>query len=189
MYVAAVILLACLLGSLGGRAQLTVTMLVRAHGRSAALSLVAIGSALLTTTIWASAGTAIAAQLPEAMQVWIAVIALFVAAIELLIPVVPPQAKEPTRSFGAIALALIAKQMFDAPRLIVFAATIQAKDWTLVGLAAAIGSSLAILSEFLLPGSTLSSRANRTLRLVLMLACLAVTMYAVTTYSGAISAG
>lgn len=112
---------ACLLTSFGGRAHLTIAMLAASLGRSGGLLFVAMATALLATVTMALAGASLSAQFAGEPRKWIIFGAVLLAAIELAIPVNQPAAKEPTRSFGAIGLALLAKQIADAPRLCVFA--------------------------------------------------------------------
>ena len=81
-------------------------------------------------------------------------IALFLAAVELAWPVRAKAMREPTRSLGAALLVLLARQLTDAPRLLVFAiaAYSAAPWWTGIGgfLGSAGTSAMALFARELL---------------------------------------
>ncbi len=78
-----------------------------------------LAASLATAALAAAAGLLLGRLFPEAA--WPAALALLLAAAQLARSVAPETAREPTRSLFAIALVLIMRQAFDAPRLIILA--------------------------------------------------------------------
>lgn len=113
--------LAVALCSLGARDQLLVARLAE-HGRSgSALLAVAVPVAVLAAAGMAWAGSMVAAMLPTAARQMLVAFALLAAAAELAMPVREKPPAEPTRSLFALAIVLLARQLGDAARFLVFA--------------------------------------------------------------------
>ncbi|WP_435416911.1 hypothetical protein WAB17_08410 [Parerythrobacter aurantius] len=165
-----------LLVSLGARDQLLMAQL---SGRTGPGVLVAgLLAALASSCLMAWAGTVVAAQLfPEAGRMLIA-IALAVAAVELAWPIRSQPLREPTHSVFAAFLVLLARQIGDAGRFIVFAVS----AWTALPWLAAAGGALGGAGALAIGwamgpalGQTLPLRAiRRVLSAVLFLAALAI---------------
>lgn len=165
-----------LLVSLGARDQLLVARLA---GRTGPGLLVAgAAAATLSACVMALAGQMVAVQLfPEAGRMLVA-IALVVAAVELVWPVRQRAPREPTHSVFAAFVVLLARQISDAGRFLVFAIS----AWTALPWLAAAGGALAGTAALVLGwimGETLEvSVPLRPIRLalaaVLFLAALAI---------------
>ncbi len=132
------------LASFGARDQLLVARISGALGQSGALLGVAVFASAVTAGGMAIAGASISAILPAPQQDLLVAIGLAMAAIELIWPVRLRVQREPTRSYGAIALVMMVRQICDAARLGAFAlaaATISAPP---VGLGGALGGAGAL---------------------------------------------
>ena len=136
---------AVLLLSIGGRDQIMVARFSARLGQSGALLAVAISVSAATAAVMAYAGAHIAALLPVPAQHMLIAIALGVAALELFWPVRLREAKEPTRSLGAIAIVLLARQIGDAARFAVFAFAAATVLAPLAWLGGALGGAGAML--------------------------------------------
>ena len=99
--------------------------------------------------------------------------ALAIAAAELAYPIRIKTPQEPTRSLGAIAIVLLARQMGDGARFAVFAVA----AWTVVpltaGLGGALGGAAAVAVGWSVGSETLARWPLRIARLVLA-GCLAL---------------
>ena len=126
---------ACLLMSFCGRAHLTIGMMAISLGRSAGLLLVAVAASLFATAVVVLAGQQVAVNFNGEVLQWIIVVALIGGAAELVFPFDRPRADEPTRSLGAIGIVLFLRQIFDAPRLCLFAsaAALPSADHAVIG--------------------------------------------------------
>lgn len=140
----------CTLTAFGSRAHLLIAELGETLGRAIGLLAIAAFMALLTTAIMAILGAMLAEPLVGEERQWLIVCTLLLAALELALPVKTPRLVEPTRSLGAIALVLFARQIVDAPRLCAFAsaAALADPDHALAGggLAALLSTALAWFS-------------------------------------------
>lgn len=122
----------------GGRDQWMVAQWAAALGQSAALLAVAVVCACLSAGAMAWVGAEFAALLPRRAAQMLVAFALGVAAFELALPVRIKPPKEPTRSLGAFAIVLLARQVGDGARFAVFALA----AWTAVPLTAGLGGAL-----------------------------------------------
>jgi putative Ca2+/H+ antiporter (TMEM165/GDT1 family) len=91
----------------------------------------------------AYAGASIAAILPQRAADMLVAFALAIAAIELAWPVRVKPMREPTRSFIAIGAVLLARQVGDAARFVVFAFAAEATYPTTALIGGAIGGAAA----------------------------------------------
>lgn len=123
----------------GGRAQWLVARLSNDLGPSLGLLLCGLTTSGVAMGLSVWLGAMASAHFGSAALSAVAALALFGATGELLWPVRAPLAKEPTRSLGAISLVLFAKQVLDAPRLILFAVATQIPQAIVLGLGGAIG--------------------------------------------------
>lgn len=133
-----------LVASNGGRAQLLVAQLAKELGRSQGLLLVALATSCAAMALATWLGSLASTHLSEFLRTLLAAAAMGGASGRLLWPVRAASAKEPTRSLGAIALVLMARQLVDAPRLFIFAAATQLKFESLLGLGGALGTGLCL---------------------------------------------
>ncbi|MDX1703518.1 MAG: hypothetical protein R3235_04440 [Altererythrobacter ishigakiensis] len=174
MDAALIALAACLLTSFGGRAHLTISMLSGSLGRSPGLLVVSAATALLATLIAAALGAAVSGQFVGEARQMIVVGALLLAAIELAVPVTLAHPREPTRSLGAIALVLFARQLIDAPRLCIFASAAALANMDHAVLGGGIGAVLAATMVWIFSGREFDAKtlysARITLAVILLLA-------------------
>ncbi|MCJ2186568.1 hypothetical protein [Novosphingobium beihaiensis] len=140
-------LIAVLLAGIGARGQMTIAGLARAQGARPGVLIVALVSAVLTALLAAWAAHAVLAELPPPARMVFAAMALGLAGLESL--ALAPRRddpREPTRSLGALALVLLAQQVTDAARFLIFGMG--------VGLAAPIASGAAgVLGGAVLAGA------------------------------------
>ena len=118
-------LLAALAVGVGARDQLLVAWMAARPGARAGpglgLLVTAIGAALFSAGLAGWAGMVAAPQLaPPARGVLVAM-ALGLAALELLVLRPGRRPAEPTASLGALGVVLLAQQVTDAARLLIFA--------------------------------------------------------------------
>ena len=111
-------MVASLLAATGARDQLLVARLAAALGRGNGLLVVALASSAMTATIAAWAGAMLARTMSESAATMFVAIALLLAAGECAWPNRERAPREPTRSLGAMAIVLFARQLTDASRLI-----------------------------------------------------------------------
>lgn len=167
MDAALIALAACLLTSFGGRAQMTISLLAGSLGRSPGLLVVSVATTLLATLIAAALGAVISGQFVGEARQSIVVVALLLAAIELAVPVTLTYPREPTRSLGAIALVLLARQLIDAPRACVFAsaAALASMDHAQIG--GGIGAMLAATLAWIFSDRAIGAKTRYVARLIL----------------------
>lgn len=159
-----------LLVSLGARDQLLVARLA---GRTGPGLLVAGAvAAILSACFMAWAGQVVAVQLfPEAGKMLVA-IALVVAAVELVWPIRQKAPREPTHSVFAAFVVLLARQIGDAGRFLVFAIS----AWTALPWLAAAGGALAGAAALVL-GWTMGGALESSLPLQLIRRVLAAVLF------------
>lgn len=107
--------------ALGGRDASIMAGLADRLGRAPALLALGMASAALSAALMAWLGSTFATLLPYRAAQMLVAFALGFAALELALPLKLKQPAEPTRSLGAIALVLLARQVVDAARFVVFA--------------------------------------------------------------------
>lgn len=159
--------------ALGGRDQQLVAQWSDALGQSKALLLVAILCAGLSAAAMAWIGSGFAALLPRRAGQMLVAVALGLAAVELAWPVKPQAPREPTRSLGAIAIVLLARQIGDGARFAVFALAAWAILPAAVALGGAVGGAAAVAVGWSAGATKLARWPLRSLRLGLA-ACLFV---------------
>lgn len=137
-------LLAALVAGLGARDQMVVAELAVRRGPGLGLLVTAMAAALLSAAIAGWLGGQVAPQLlPRARSILVAM-ALGLAALELVVLRPRRQAAEPTESLGALAVVLLAHQVTDAARLLVFAIAAASAVPVLAMLGGAAGCGLSM---------------------------------------------
>ena len=134
-------LFATVIAGVGARDQVLVAELALRHGGKRgrpAVLLVALAVALASAAAAGWAGAALAPLLVARARVLVVAMALGLASLELLFIRPRRRPEEPTASLGAFAIVLLALQLTDAARLLVF---VMAASST-VPLAAAAGGML-----------------------------------------------
>lgn len=158
--------LATLIAGIGARDQLTVAALAGRLGQRPALLVVAALCAALTaaTAAWGArivlpllAGNVAGGQMLTA-------IALGLAGAEMLLLRRPHVPAEPTRSLGAIGIVLVAQQLTDAARFVIFALAVATAAPVSAALGGAVGGIAVVAAGWLaasdLPSATVA-RARR----------------------------
>lgn len=121
-------LLAAMVAGFGARDQMLVAALAHRHsgqqggwpGARPAVLLVALMTALGTAAVAGWAGVTLAPLLVPRARVLLVALALGLAALELMFIRPGRRPEEPTASLGAFAIVLVAQQLTDAARLLVF---------------------------------------------------------------------
>ncbi len=132
-------LVAALLAGFGARDQTIVAGIAARHGGRVAVLLVALCSTVVAAggAVWLAA--AFAPQLTPPAQTMLAVLALGLAALDLLLSRRPKPPKEPTHSLGAFGIVLLAQQLTDASRFLLFAIAVASVMPLAAGLGGALG--------------------------------------------------
>ena len=142
-------MLAVLIAGLGARDQVLVADLAERQGPRPAILLLAVLTAGVSAAAagWAGAITA-PLLIPRARTMLVAMV-LGLAALELLFIRPRGTATEPTNSLGAFAVVLLAQQLTDAARLLVFALAAASAVPQLAALGGAVGGTLSVLGGWL----------------------------------------
>lgn len=129
---------AALLLSMGARDQILVAGLSLRLGKRISLLLTAWTTSILASMLAVWAGQALTACVPPPWQQLLPGLALIVAGLELVLRPAGSVPEEPTRSLGAMGLALAVVQLLDAVRIGLFGLTLAAAlaPATLFGLVA-----------------------------------------------------
>ena len=160
-------LIAAVLASTGARDQRLVAAFAGKLGKASGLLVASWLIATLTAGAAAWAGSAMGALLPPAAKQMLAAIALVLAAAEMLWPRSDREPVEPTRSLGAFAIVLAARQIGDGPRFLIFAIAIAGNAPALAAIGGAIGSAAALTLGWAL-GADLTQRLPlKTLRVAI----------------------
>ena len=114
-------MIAALVAGLGARDQMLVAELSARRGSGLGVLVTAVAIAMLSAGIAGWAGGLVAPQLLPRARIVLVAMALGLAAIELIVLRPRRRAAEPTESLGALAVVLLAHQLTDASRLLVFA--------------------------------------------------------------------
>jgi putative Ca2+/H+ antiporter (TMEM165/GDT1 family) len=129
--------------SLGGRDQLLAARLAERLGKGGGLLAVGVLASALSAFAMAVAGLALALVLPGPAADMLVAIGLLLAAAELAWHRRAALPEEPTRSLFAIFVVLLARQIGDGARFLVFAFAAGGSAW-LAGAGGALGGSAAI---------------------------------------------
>jgi hypothetical protein len=151
----------------GGRDQWMVAQWAGALGQGAALLAVAVLCSCLSAAALAWVGAEFAAMLPRRAAQMLIAFALGIAAFELAMPVRIKPLKEPTRSLGAIAIVLLARQLGDGARFAVFALAAWSIQPLTAGLGGALGGAAAVAAGWAAGAETLARWPLRLVRLSL----------------------
>lgn len=158
-------LTAVLAVSLGGRDQLLAARLAQRLGRRGPLLAVGALASVLSALAMAAAGLALTLVLPAPAADMLVALALGFAAIELAWPRRVALPEEPTASLFATLVVLLARQLGDAARFVVFAFAAGGPAW-LAGAGGAMGG-IAATAMGIFAGVELARWPLRTIRLIL----------------------
>lgn len=165
-----------LLASAGSREQRLAAALGERLGPGGVLSAGVLAS-VISAAFMAWAGAAVAAMLGVSAKPMLVAFALLAAAAELAWPAKLRLPGEPTRSLGAIFIVLLARQLGDAPRFLVFAlAAATGVPW-LAGLGGALGGIAALGAGYAAGEQLLAHPGLRWVRFSLAAAMLFAALY------------
>lgn len=164
--------------ALGGRDQVIVAQLSDRLERSGQLLVVGLACSLASAAAMAWAGASLAAILPPRASDMLVAFALLAAAFELAWPARTKPPAEPTRSLGAIAIVLLARQVGDGARFVVFAFAAGALYPVVTIIGGALGGGAAIGLGWLAGARRLERFPLRAIRLVLAALLLVAALFA-----------
>ena len=151
--------------SFGGRDQLLVARLAERNGAGGGLLGVGVLSSLIAAAAMATAGLVISRVLPDAAAQMLAAFALLIAAGELAWHRAPKLPAEPTHSLFATLAVLLARQLGDGARFLVFAIAAGGSAW-FAGAGGAVGGAAA-LALGMAAGEDMARWPTRAVRTVL----------------------
>ena len=133
--------MAAILVGVGARDQLIVASLRDRTSGGVSLAGVALACGVATALLAAWAGQVVGAGLSDSAETMLLAIALALGALELAWWRTIREPAEPTRSLGALALVLVANQVGDATRLVIFALAAGSAAPAMTGAGGAVGSA------------------------------------------------
>jgi hypothetical protein len=143
--------LAVLLAGLGARDQVLLAGLSRSQGRRPGVLLTGLVIAIATAVFAVWLAAKVAPLLAPGARLLTVSIALAFAGAEALWPFAIKQPKEPTASLGALGIILLAHQLTDAARLVIFALVVALPTPVTAGLAGAVAGGVSIAAGWMLP--------------------------------------
>jgi Ca2+/H+ antiporter, TMEM165/GDT1 family len=165
--------IAVLLAGLGARDQVLLARLTQGQGQRPMALVVALTACLITAGFAAWAGASIAPLLAPKARVFFAALALAFAGLESLILRPFARLREPTLSLGALAVAMVALQLIDAARFLVFAIAVATDAPLPAGAAGALGGMILVAAAWFAPGQVVRygvTVARRVIGLLLLFA-------------------
>ena len=144
-------LVAVLISGLGARDQLTVAALTRSIGPRPGTLVAAIVVCCATAAFAGYAATLIAPLLAAPARLFLAALALGFAGGEALILQPGRDAKEATHSLGALTLVLLAHQLTDAARFLIFGVALAADARLPAVIGGGIGGVLLLTAAWAAP--------------------------------------
>jgi hypothetical protein len=169
--------LVTVLAGLGARDQVTIATLSRRQRGRPGVVLCAVIVSFATAAFAAWASAYIAPLLSMRARLVMAAIALGFAAGEALWPFAAKRMDEPTASLGALGIVLLAHQLTDAARFLIFALGVVFAAPVAAGLGGAAGGAVSVALAWLLPDAFGGPRlrlARRAIGVVLLLAAAVV---------------
>lgn len=143
--------LAVVLSGLGARDQATVAgMALRQPGRPALLAAATVAS-FATAAFAAWAAQTVAPLMAPKARLFLAALALGFAGAESLVLAPGRKPQEPTGSLGAFLIVLLAHQLTDAARFLIFAIAIATTAPLTAGIGGAVGGATVVAAGWLFP--------------------------------------
>lgn len=144
--------IASIVVGVGARDQALVASLSERQGARPTVLLVAVVSACASAAAASWAGVQVTPMLASAARTMLAAMVLALAALELLFirPLKTPA--EPTESLFAFGVVLLAQQVTDAARFVIFALAAGSLLPAATALGGALGGSVTVLAGWLLAG-------------------------------------
>jgi hypothetical protein len=145
-------LIASIVVGIGARDQALIAALSERQGARASVLVLAVLSACASAAAATWAGVQVTPMLVPAAQTMLVALVLALAALELLLirPLKAPA--EPTESLFAFGAVLLAQQVTDASRFVIFALAAASQLPAATALGGAIGGSVTVLAGWLLAG-------------------------------------
>jgi len=159
-------LLAVLLSGFGARDQVTVATLAHRQGARPGALVTAVVVAAGTGIFAAWAATLVVPLLIPKARMIMAAMAFAFAGAEALLAVQRRRPEEPTASLGALAIVILAHQLTDAARFLVFAIAVATAAPIPAGIAAAVGGAVLMGLAWAMPGIVTHPRLRSTRRLI-----------------------
>ena len=169
-------MLAVLVTGLGARDQLLVADLTERQGPRPGILLVALLAAGISAAAAGWVGAVTAPLLAPRARTLLVAMVLGLAALELMLIRPRRTGAEPTHSLGAFAAVLLAQQLTDAARLVVFALAAASAVPALGAIGGAVGGGLSLLAGWL-GGPGLRSLPLVTARRVLGVGLVAIAVW------------
>ncbi|MEZ5680470.1 MAG: hypothetical protein R3E14_04150 [Erythrobacter sp.] len=157
-------LLAAFAAGFGARDQQLVAALRDRLGQSVGLLAIALASAVATAFAAAWFGTVLGSSMSRDASTMFIAIALLISAAECAWPVRRSEPIEPTRSLGAIAIVLFARQLTDAARFLVLAVAAAYAAPEMAALGGAVGGSFAVALGWMMGDRELARLPVTTIR-------------------------
>jgi hypothetical protein len=170
-------LVAVLLAGIGARDQVTVAGLALRQGQRPAILVVALMTTAVTAVLAGYAAWFMLKQLPPPARTIFAAIALGMAGVESLVLAPRRNPREPTHSLGALLLVLLAHQITDSVRFVIFGMGVGLAGPIPAAAAGLLGGSLLVGFGWLrpdLPGMPVARRVRRLIGLALALVALVI---------------
>jgi hypothetical protein len=159
-------LLAVLFAGFGGRDQATVAGLALRQGPRPGVLITGIAISIATAAFAVWAAVLVAPTLVPKARVIMAAMALLFAGGEALLIAPRRKPQEPTSSLGALGIVLIAHQLTDAARFLVFAIAIATAAPLAAGIAGAVGGAVLIAVAWAAPEAITHPRTRLIRRLL-----------------------
>lgn len=159
--------MAAILVGIGARDQLIVASLRDRAGGGVPLAGVALSCGVATALLAAWAGQVVGAGISDSAETMLLAVALALAALELACRRDVREPVEPTRSLGALALVLVASQVGDATRLVLFALAAGSAAPAMTGVGGALGSAAGLMAALAIGRGGMNALPLRRLRLAL----------------------
>lgn len=175
--------LAVLLAGVGARDQATVAALSARQGPRPGVLLTGVLISLATAAFAAWAASFAVLLLAPRARLVMAALALAFAGIESFWPFTARRMEEPTASLGALAIVVLAHQLTDAGRFLVFGLAVAMAAPVAAGIGGAAGGAASLAAGWMLPavfGDARMRWVRRALGAVLLLVALAVFFSAMT---------
>lgn len=157
-------LIGAVVAGFGARDQLLVAALRDRLGQTMPLLAAGLATAAGAACVAAWAGTLVGSTLSKDAATMFVAIAMLVAAVECALPVRQPAPAEPTRSLGAIAIVLFARQLTDAARFLVLAVAATYAAPEMAALGGALGGAALVALGWSMGAAGLERVPLRTIR-------------------------
>jgi hypothetical protein len=157
---------AVMLSGFAARDQVTIASMTRVYGKRPLALAIAIVVSTLTAAFAGWAASTVVPLLAPAARVFLCAMAIAFAGAESV--VIAPRAvgREPTQSLGALALVLLAHQLTDAARFVVFGIAVAMQAPVTAASGGALGGIVLVAAGWAFPGLVLDPRARLARRLV-----------------------